>query len=380
MQSFKFFGKFFLAAALIFALLSFNWDRIELENRAFVITIGIDATDEEGQPFEVSMSIADTKAMEKDGQESPDTMRSARGESLAHAMGQTETATSDKIYFGHTKAVVLGEGLLKSEKLLKETIDTLARNNEINIKAIVMATNKKAAEILEAKPKEQDLLGVYLSSFYNNNNANPAAAAVKLDLEGLDSQLLNSESALIPKITLEEGEGEDKTTAISGVAVVRDFALAGYIEEEAMRGFLWLMENGAGTRIPIEVEGGHVTFLTAKSKPKLSFYEEDGRLNCLVKLKAQGSIQGASSDKAIDASSIAAWQEDFAKKIKTEIEESFDILRTEFAIDGLGIKDLLRKKERDLYQEYGSDWSKTFEHMSLVTDIEVLITNTGSTK
>ncbi|MDR2182599.1 MAG: Ger(x)C family spore germination protein [Clostridiales bacterium] len=394
MRGYSFTIKFVIAGALLFALLSFNWDRTELEGRAFVVAIGIDASQEEGERFEVSMSIADVAAMEGEGGDADvAVLRVACGESAARAMGQVDAQISDKVYYGHTKAIVLGESILSDEALLREVIDTLSRKNEINIKCIVMATDKAAKDVLEAKPREQNLLGVYLSGFYNSNNANAAAAVVKLDLEGLTESLRSTGSAVIPKITLEEEDdkGEDESQPeiiISGVAVLRDFTLADYVPNEDMAGFLWIMADAAGSQVAVDAGGGHITFLVHKSKATLDFDSNGpgGRAHCRVKLRAEGAIEGARfmEDYLYDTETMRQLQNRFADKIHDEIYDILRIFQQDLGVDGFGLKERLRKKNRRLHErcldEAHGDWQAAFENMAFAVDADVIIRNTGPVK
>ena len=377
--NFKIISKIAVLGVLFLLLLSFGWDRIELESRAFVITIGIDAGDGE-YPFEVSMNISDTAAIGGGEKESYTVTRTAMGGSLADAMRQIEAKISDKIYYGHAKMVVLGESVLEDRYLLGEVIDTFVRNDEINIKTIVMATEKTAAEILSAKTGEQSFLGTDIADFYNKNDTNTASSVVKLDIEKMEANLRNDRSVIIPKIDL--SDDEETEISIGGVAVVKDFSLAGYIPEESTGGFLWLKENAAGTRVAIDVEGGHITLLVSKSKPKLDFYEEGGRLYCLAKLKIEGSIEGARfvEEDLFETGKIMALQQDFAEKIHKEIEETFYVLQQDFAVDGFGLKEQLRKKKWRLYQAYGPVWESIFEDIQLDAEINLTIRNTGAIK
>jgi len=381
MKNFRFVSKLAAACLLTFVLLIFNWDRVEMENRAFVITIGIDTSGEDDARFEVSMNIVDTEAMERGSENTPVIKRKANGESLAMAMEQIGAKISETVYYGHTKAIVLGESLLNDEDMLRETVDTLSRKNEINIKAIVMSTDKSSEDVLEAKPSEHGLLGVYLSNFYNNNNANTASRLVKLDLERLISSLESDHSVVIPKISL-EGEGEEQEIIIGGVAVVKDFCLAGYVDEEKMEGFLWMMENAAGASVSIDIERGHMTYLVEKSKVKISFYEKNGHLHCLVRLNTKGSIEGARfmGDSLFDAGKITELQQQFADEIYSQTEETINVFHDEFGVDGFGLKEILRKKEWKLYEKYAEDWEESFENMDVTIDVDVTIGNTGSIK
>jgi len=394
--------KIIAAVVLVIALLSFNWDRIELESRAFVVTLGIDGSENDDARFEVSMNIAHTADRESGGTDEV-ILRRAEGDSLAHAMGQVEAAISEKVYFGHTKAIVLGEAVLQDAGLLREVVDTLSRNNEINIKATVVATDETAAELLAARPKKQGLLGVYLSGFFNSNlnSTNSAASAVKLDLEHLDLNLLISGSVLIPLITLDSDEDDDsaedadngdksadagdKEVIISGVAVVRDYVLSGRIEQSCMGGFLWLKQDAAGTRVVLEKSDNdsRLTFLTRHSKARKHFIEENGVLHCRIALNVEGGIQAADylgdSGLHFDSQGMAAYEDDFAAKIKAEAEELFEQLQ-ELGVDGLGLKEALRKKDRTLYRKFASNWHTTYAEMVFKVDVNVKIRNAGAIK
>jgi len=387
MRGFNFSVKFIIIGMLLFVLLSFNWDRTELEGRAFVVAIGIDTSENNEKRFEVSMSIADVAAMEGSGGDADVAiLRTAKGESLACAMGQINAKMSDTVYYGHTKAIVLGESILEDENLLREIIDTLSRKNEINIKCIVMAAADVAAkDVLAAKPREQSLLGVYLSGFYNSNNANAAANVVKLDLEGLIEGLRDTGSAVIPQVSLEK-DGEEEEVIISGVAVLRDFKIIGDIPDEDMAGFLWIMEDAAGAQVAVEAGSGHITFLVQHSKVKLSFNEQRGQLHCAIKLRTEGSIEGARfmEDYLYDTQMMQQLQDKFADKIHEEIEDILTVFQQGLSVDGFGLKELLRKKDWQLYEshmyEAQDNWQEVFENMEFVINVDVTIRNAGPVK
>jgi len=249
-----------------------------------------------------------------------------------------------------------------------------------------MAADGKASDILGTKPHQQGLLGVYLSSFYNSNDTNTASSAVKLDLEDLVAGLMVDGSAVIPRIMLDGKEDDDAEDskgdefAISGIALIRDFALTGHIAEDAMGGYLWFLENAAGTQIAIDVDEGHLTFLTTKSKAGARFYENDGKLHCHVTLKAEGSIEGAVflKDRLFDAEVLTAHENAFAAKIHEELADIFYAFQ-EAGVDGLGLHELIRKHRWALYQRF-DNWPQAFAEMIFTADVDVKIHNTGAVK
>jgi len=353
----KLISKFVAIGVVMFALMAFNWDRTEMEDRAFVVTIGIDKG--EDAPFEVTMSILDAEAMEG-GEEAPRVLRHATGDCPASAMGQIGATISRSVYFGHTKAIIIGKGVLNDADKMQKTVDALSRNNDINMRTVVMATDKRAAEIMEAKPEAHQMLGIYLAGFYSKANTNAAALVVKADLEQLAADFRNSGTTIIPKVTL-EGEGDDAEIKIGGVALLKNQSLAGFIDEEQMAGYLWIKENAQG----LQLTADSATIKIERSKPKIRFIEENGRLICNIKVDVTARLEaGRNSEEAA---------RNFELKIKSEMQETFRVFQKKYTADGFGLQEILRKHHPNLYKKYAKNWDRTFAQMRFTTDIELKI-------
>jgi hypothetical protein len=216
--------------------------------------------------------------------------------------------------------------------MMKQTTQTLSSKNEINIRTLIMATDLTAAQILETEPKPpENLLGTYLSGFYSKNNTNTAALVVKKDLESLAAACPD----IIPKITIINTDKEEELK-IGGVAVLKDYAFKGFVDEDDMAGYLWLTENAAGLRIV----QNDATLLIEKSKPKISFFkkENEDKLYCLAEVKVRGYLEGGPQNNLQNPETI------FAQKIEKEIEQIFNILQNEYNTDGLRLTEQLRKR------------------------------------
>jgi len=121
--------------------------------------------------------------------------------------------------------------------------------------------------------------------------------------------------------------------------------------------------------------------LVAGSKARLSFYEENGKIHCKVRLKAEGSIEGSAfmDSRLFDAQALANYEAIFSDKIQDKIGEIFHIFQ-DIGVDGLGLHEQVRKKEWKLYQRHEDDWPQAFREMALSLDVEVKIRNTGAIK
>ena len=146
------------------------------------------------------------------------------------------------------------------------------------------------------------------------------------------------------------------------------------------------MENAAGAQVAVNAGDGHITLLVQRSKAKIDFDKYDGRLRCRVKLHTEGSIEGARfmEDYLYDAQIMKQLQNDFANRIREEIDEILYVFQQELGVDGFGLKELLRKKDWQLYEEYmhqaQDDWRAVFEDIDFAVDVDVLIRNSGAVK
>ncbi|MCL2575412.1 MAG: Ger(x)C family spore germination protein [Defluviitaleaceae bacterium] len=333
--------------------MAFSWDRTEMENRAFVITIGVDKGEE--LPYKVTMSILDAEGFE-DGEDAR-VLRDAEGECPASAMGAVGATISRSIYFGHTKAIILGAELLKNADALSKTVDVLSKNNDINIRTVVMATDKTAAEIMNAKPETQQMLGMYLSGFYSKSNTNTAALVVKADLESLVADFRLSGTSIIPKVTIDK----DDEIKIGGVALIKNHALTGFLTPDDMAGYLWMRENAVG----LQLTSDSATIKIERSKPKISFVEYSGTLLCYAKIEAVAGLEAGKNNPQV--------VEEFQRKIERDITETFRIFQEVYISDGLELREILRKHYPKLYDKYGGDWEKTFAHIRFVTKVDLEI-------
>ncbi|MCL2169847.1 MAG: Ger(x)C family spore germination protein [Defluviitaleaceae bacterium] len=345
--------KAFTLVLLLFVLLSLNWDRVEMENRAYVIAIGIDKG--ENAAFLVHLSIMDVVALETGGEDAPKILHSAEGDSLAAALANAAKKIPDKPYFGHTKAIMLGSELLKNPALVSQTTDTLNRNPDININTMIAATKGSAGDVMTCEDTGKNLLKMYLS---NNHNF-----TVQLDLEGLSAALRQAQSTLIPIISLENDE-----SAEHGVAVIKNMTLAGFVKESDMAGYPWLTGDAAGVLVALK-DGTASTLEVEKSRVKYTFKEKDGKLHVNAQITASGNIVGAS----LSPDPSKPLELNFSTKIQSYVEKTFRIFQNDFGIDALQLKDRLKKHEPALYEKYGKNWDDSLKKIIFTSNVELKI-------
>ena len=151
----------------IFFLMGLDWDKIELESRAFATVIAIDKGEDEN--ITLSLSIADIKKFGSD-EGGTEYAKNIDAISLSKAIEDINNQMPNEIYYGHAKAIIISHEILNNPNSLTEVLNTLESLSDLNAKTLVLTTEKgeNASEILEIKPKENSLLGLYITQFYSS--------------------------------------------------------------------------------------------------------------------------------------------------------------------------------------------------------------------
>ena len=347
----------------IFILLFFSlsltgcFDKVELEERALVLAIGIDKyTDDndtntektgEEKRFIVSMAMPEVSEGEKTGNANPmgngeensinEAIKVAEGSSIASTIELIDTYMSKNLYYGHTKVVVLGKEILQDEILLREVIDSLERNNEISRKIIVLGTMGTAKEILQTIPKDEKMLGIYINDFYKNNKKN-SSFTYRVDLEDITQQLLATNNTAIPNIQI-----VDKDVKLTGLIALKNSKYVGYLNDTTTKGLLWIIDKKSLGEISIPFENGYVSTSILKKKIEKNFYEKDNKITCQFIINIDGNISEYTLGKNIimDTEKYKMVENEISSYLKNEIENSINVIKN-LDVDIIGLKELIR--------------------------------------
>ena len=413
-----------IIAGIIVLILSSCYDKVELEDRGLVMTIGIDkyqresmsedrSDNQESQSSGESNNYNMAGYSEQSGQNSSEanteilkfenengnnrftvTINKANiqnliGESesenhtiivnhetIAGAINIMNLYSNQNMYLGYAEAVVLGETLLEDEELFREAIDTLERNREISREIFVVSTKGSAKDVLSESIKSDKVLGMFVSKFYKNNNSIGSARVFHKNLESLSKSLYRTENAIIPKLEIDDGN-----VKLNGVAIIKDFRLKQWLNATSIKGYLWILGKGEGITISTKINDTYVPLNINKNTKRINFSEDNGKLICEVDLKISGTIEGYNFAKGglFDKDLLDKLSLKYKKIIKNEIEETFHLFQNVYLIDAFELFELLQKKDYSLYTKY-KDLENSFNSMQMRTNVTVEITSIGSIK
>ncbi len=348
------------AVLLCVLLLAGCWDKIEIEDRLFVLSIGVDSAEAaEQQVSEDKYTLSFVSPVVDQIKEGPGpafhTYKTVDN-SIIMSLSQLLERFSKKQFFGHTRNIFFGEDILKDEKLLKEILDGISRFHEFHNSMYAYFVPGRAEEVFKVKPMYDKLLAPYIAGIIENSDY--TSKIIKLTLSEMIIMLENQEGGLvIPK--LDPGKEEVK---INGAGVLKNYKLIGYLGDQETSVYNWLTNKVRGGDIAIEYNNISTVFrhFTFDRKIELSKVE-NGNIYLNYKMETEGSIEEYMIGKEImDNALLKEISREVEKRIEDESEKLIKKFQQEFKADLIGARDYLSKYQPKLYKTIEKDYEKFF--------------------
>lgn len=350
------------AAAILLCVLLLTgcWDKIEIEDRLFVLSIGVDSVElAEQQTSKDKYTLSFVSPVVDQIKEGPGpAFRTYKtvDNSIIMSLSQLLERFSKKQFFGHTRNIFFGEDVLKDEKLLKEILDGISRYHEFHNSMYAYIVPGRAEEVFKVKPMYDKLLAPYIAGIIENSDY--TSKVIKLTLSEMAIMLENQKGGLvIPRIN--PGKEEVK---ISGAGVLKDYKLIGYLDDQETSVYNWLTDKAKGGDIAVEYKGISTVFRHFDFDRKIELSKvENGNIYLNYIMETEGSIEEFMIGKEIlDNVLLKEISREVEKRIENEGEKLIKKFQQEFKADLIGARDYLSKYQPKLYKTIEKDYEKFF--------------------
>ncbi len=341
---------------IISFMLSGCMDKIEAEDRGYVITMGID----KGTEYKYDISFVVAKLTDQ-GNKGEGEVINVSADNIVEALNIGNSLTNKLLYIGQLKTVIFGKSIFETDNYISDILSQLENNRDVNIKTIVLGTEGKALDISNAIGSNELSAGIYIYDFYKNSSEKTSFTE-KIELGKMISDIDANGSTVIPLISLEEDSIKIYGGIIAGESNFKDV-----IPEKYMLSDIWLKNNGEGAVISDE-EGRGLTILD--NYCKYSFSEKDNKIVCNIEIESRGS-----TNFAFDREQKYEIQENFESIVENDILEYIYFLRDTATCDALGFSNKLKKYKTNIYYKYGEEQS--FYNMEFEVDCNIEIKSTG---
>lgn len=373
-RAIRIFKVIFISLLSIF-LFTGCWDKVEPEERGFVTAMGIDKTN--SSLFNICVEVPSPEAFQEDsgggeekkeeGEESENSYtESYKGNSVWSAVKSIDGKIDRKLNFGQIKLCVFGEDILKDREMFKQAVDALERSKEVGRKVLICSAKEDAEEILKGYTGDRKTAGLFVTAFFNNNRKN-TDITLKKSLQDMLVQLSSTGNTVLPIIGIDNGE-----LYFSGMSVIKDYVLSGYVENDIMKGYVIVKEDIMETDITTKLNGVDVPLKVTKKNTDIKFSEENNKVKCIINVDIEGSVE----EYRNGAVPIGELEKAYKNTVSESIKNTFDFFKYNLNTDVFELQEYCRKKENDLYKKFGKD--KLFDNMELSENINIVINGTGT--
>jgi len=375
-------GKCKTAIGLVLlSMLTGCWDRVEIEDRGFVIGTAIDTAD--NGLFKLTFQYVVPNAMQGksptgSSQGSPYLNISAEGKTLFKAARKMSTEASRPPYLEHNKIIILSEKLARSGKIT-EVLDLFIRDHEMRRAAKVMIAEGEAKSLLEVKSPIDRLPVQYINSTSENPDKTETITP-PTTIGEVHRFLLEDRSYAIPKIAPVANK-----ISISGAAVFSgsDNRLKGFLNEEQTAGRNYFRGTVRAGALEITVDDQLVVFEVKRASRTMHANVADRERPVFdVDVDVEGNVgESFTNVDLLDPKVTADIEAKVGAKIKSIMSDVLDKTQKDYRADILGLGEHLNENHYGAWKFIRHDWeggSRIFSNSKVNIRVNVKMRIIGS--
>lgn len=152
---------------------------VELENRAFVMALGVDLGEEETYRF--TYTFPDLEALTGNGSSVRYPPVSLEADSLQKSEDKYDSMSGKSLDYGQVKVIVLGRGVAADREKLKTLLTEMRNNPEFARTMLVCESMTSGEEILGLDEEVAGSIGIYMEEMFENNGKHLGVPSVILN-------------------------------------------------------------------------------------------------------------------------------------------------------------------------------------------------------
>lgn len=171
-------GALLLALCLIGGLTGCE-NYVELENRAFVMALGVDLGEEETYRF--TYTFPDLEALTGNGSSAKYPPITLEADSLQKSEDKYDSMSGKSLDYGQVKVIVLGSDVVADREKLKSLLEEIRENTEFARTMLVCQSLTTGEEMLALDEEVAGSIGIYMEEMFENNGKHLGIPSVILN-------------------------------------------------------------------------------------------------------------------------------------------------------------------------------------------------------
>lgn len=391
--------KKMIVLIVLCCIMSGCWDKVEIERKSFLSTIAIDT----GEDIDKEKELKKIKSNEifkeekfnnidvafgfpniselgpENGGTAKEEVIATKAFSMENSINELRAKTSRSIYTGHSKLLILSDKIVQYPETMKEIFDFLERQADINRMMLVVVVKGRSADYAKFVPTMEKNIQTYITGLMENGISN--SSVVPVSLNNLLISLYENKSIAIPTI---EFDKENKSQLnVSGVALIKDYKLQGYLTMGETASLQILRGKIKGGEENIILNGHPVGFEIRGINRTIDVTEDDvnNKLKFKINIELEGQLKQYYLEKDIfSKEDLQKIQDNFNDVIEKECERVARILQEQHPIDIIGLEEHIEKFKPKLYGKVKDKWEEVYKNSNIDVNVRVKVRRIGITK
>lgn len=356
-------------------LLGGCFDKVEIDRKSIVSTIGFDKGEKAFSKLKVTYGFPDISELgPQKGTSASEKSISSEGYSFQDALSGSIDRTSRILSLGQSKILIISSELYKDKETIREVIDYITRNPEFNRMMYVIICDGKAENFIKHTPSMEKNIESYLSGLMESTSSRSAIVPVRL--KELLRAICDERGIIIPKIQFSK---ESKEVVLKGGVFVQDNEIKGYFDNVEVED-ISLLKNRVKTLSKVISFNQHpLDFLISNSYRTINLKSNVmEKLTFEINLEIEGEVIShyfGSGDFTKEKNSEI--QNLLNQSIKSESERVVELTKNQLEIDALGVSEYLEAYHPFIWDENKRKWKQKFRDSEVVVNVNVKIKGTG---
>lgn len=380
------------AALLVMVLLAGCWDRVEIDQRGFVVGVAIDKPKQSGETegektkdryrvtYQIVIPSGIKESSMKKGQGKTYFNITSQERSLSAVAAKMSQMTSRQPFMEHLKTIIVSSEMATHNGGLSDLFDYFLRDKYMRRSAHVIISSGEAKKMLEIDVPNEPLPALYLSEFDRNRRAS-SYISPQIRVGDVHEKLLRYETFLIPRVSYENKQA----AAFDSVAVIdgRTNRMAGALEEEDAQSLNFLRGTIKGGALEFKLGGEPATFQIESGTSDFALVGGDPEnAEFRIQVRAVGALNETSAILDYTKSStLNEAQKAIASVIAERCEATIRKLQREMKKDAIGLGTYLYHNHYRFWKKVQDDWDNgrnLFSQATVKLNASVVIRRSGN--
>ena len=358
------------------------WDKIEINERGFILGLGIDKLPDKEKKEKYDAIKVELKypnvamlGMKQSMSKDPSFYKEGNGESFNTIIGEIETLAPFKLELSFVKVIVLGKDIIKDDKLFRDVLDGIEREKHFSRKIYLLSAKDEAQSIIKCKPKEQPIIGLYFRDVLRH--AVKEGRVVDSNLNIISKNLQEGRDTILAKV---ENKGNSDVD-INGASIIKNFKYVGDLNDRESRIYnLIVKDNNNIVDIHVKKDDVPISYEINRTSRKMKISEKSDALVMDLRIETEGDIaqhrigmKGTiTSNKKIKEIEALVQAE-----LKGDIQKLMEKLQKEYEADVVGVQENIYKHDQKLYKKTQKHWNNYYKNMIVNVEVSSKIRRIG---